>query len=49
MNCKLFVALALVLFTATGYAQDRFFTKNARISFFSDAPLEDIEARTKQP
>ncbi len=33
-----------LLFSAT-HAQDRFYTKNAKIDFFSETPLEDIEAK----
>jgi polyisoprenoid-binding protein YceI len=37
----------LLLFTIIVQAQDKYFTKNAKIDFFSIAPLEDIEAKNK--
>lgn len=42
------ILLALVLFiSASTIAQDKFFTKTGRISFYSKAPMEDIEAKNK--
>lgn len=42
---KLFVAVALTITCATNArAQERYFTKTGSISFFSKAPMEDIEA-----
>lgn len=38
------MSLGLFLFAATVQAQGRYFTKTGRISFYSHAPLEDIEA-----
>ncbi|MBD0287589.1 MAG: YceI family protein [Flavisolibacter sp.] len=40
------VVLLLVMAIATK-AQDRYFTKSGNITFFSKAPLEDIEAKNK--
>ena len=42
---KLFISL-VILFSvgAVGKAQQKYFTKTAKISFFSKAPLENIEA-----
>jgi len=37
----------LLLFTTIVQSQDKYFTKNAKIEFFSVAPLEDIEAKNK--
>jgi polyisoprenoid-binding protein YceI len=37
----------LFLFTFIVQAQDKYYTKNAKIDFFSSAPLEDIEAKNK--
>jgi polyisoprenoid-binding protein YceI len=42
-----FLVLTLVTIVNISYAQDRFFTKNGKISFYSKAPLEDIEAHNK--
>lgn len=39
--------LSVILLVATGYTQDRFFTKSGKISFFSKATLENIEAHHK--
>jgi len=36
--------LIAVILSTTLLAQDKFFTKNGKLSFFSKAPLEDIEA-----
>lgn len=41
------VVLGLFVVTATVQAQGRYFTKTGRISFYSHAPLEDIEAVNK--
>ena len=38
--------LCLFLLIQTSFAQDKYFTKTAKIDFFSKAPLEDITART---
>jgi hypothetical protein len=42
-----FILTSLLLFTTIAQAQDKYFTKNARIDFFSVAPLEDIEGKNK--
>ena len=39
------LTLSFFLFFSAALAQDRFYTKNARIDFFSETPLEDIEAK----
>lgn len=44
---NLMTALALVLATTVSFAQDRFYTKTGKISFYSKAPLEDIEGKNK--
>src|SRR4051812_42180218 len=36
--------LIAVVLSTTLLAQDKFFTKNGKLSFYSKAPLEDIEA-----
>lgn len=36
-----------ILLTAVAQAQGKFFTKSGKITFYSNAPLEDIEASTK--
>jgi polyisoprenoid-binding protein YceI len=42
----LFLITLLISGTAL-FAQDKFFTKSGRISFYSKAPLEDIEAENR--
>src|ERR687890_520863 len=41
--------LIAAFFLITGFteAQSRYYTKSGRITFYSNAPLEDIEASTK--
>ena len=41
------IAIALLLSTTSAFAQ-KFITKNGHISFYSSAPLEDIEAHNNQ-
>ncbi|MBC9931167.1 YceI family protein [Chitinophaga qingshengii] len=43
---NLILLLSLVIITGAVSAQDVFSCKNTRFSFFSSAPLEDIEAKT---
>ena len=45
MKNLIFLTLSLLLFGSASLAQDRFYTKNAKIDFFSETPLEDIEAK----
>ncbi|MCC3151803.1 YceI family protein [Hymenobacter sp. BT770] len=42
--------LLFLLLTALGHAQaqNKYMTKNGRVSFFSSSPLEDIEAKNQQ-
>jgi len=44
---KNILIVAPLLFTIIVQAQDKYFTKNAKIDFFSSAPLEDIEGKNK--
>ena len=44
---KILFALILILLASVTQAQNRFYTKNAKIDFFSETPLEDIEAKNK--
>ena len=44
---NLIIALALVLTASVSFAQDKFYTKTGKISFYSKAPLEDIEGKNK--
>lgn len=44
MKMKFFMLSGFLFVAATVQAQDKYFTKTGRISFFSEAPLEDIEA-----
>jgi polyisoprenoid-binding protein YceI len=45
---KKFLVLLFTLFCISATAQSRYFTKEGRISFFSEAPLENIEAHNQQ-
>ncbi|MDB5250627.1 MAG: polyisoprenoid-binding protein [Segetibacter sp.] len=44
MSIRLTVTFAFLIFAFISTAQDRFYTKSGNISFYSKAPLEDIEA-----
>jgi polyisoprenoid-binding protein YceI len=44
---KLFLAVSFTLITVVSVAQEKYYTKNAAISFYSTTPLEDIEAAHK--
>jgi polyisoprenoid-binding protein YceI len=44
---KVIVMLALVMTASLSFAQDRFYTKTGKISFYSKAPLEEIEGKNK--
>lgn len=41
------LVLGLVLAVSGGFAQDRFFTKTGKVSFYSKATLENIEAHNR--
>ncbi|WP_145710387.1 YceI family protein [Chitinophaga japonensis] len=43
---RFFFLMAAALLTAHAYAQDIYSCRNVHLSFFSSAPLEDIEAKT---
>jgi len=46
---KLFIlSLFFALFTTLSFGQDKFLTKQGKVSFFSKAPIEDIEADNDQ-
>jgi polyisoprenoid-binding protein YceI len=45
MKNRIFFTLCSILFFSVSQAQDKFYTKNAKIYFFSETPLEDIEAK----
>lgn len=47
MKMKLFLAVSFTLITVVSVAQEKYYTKNAAISFYSTTPLEDIEAAHK--
>ena len=47
MKNKILFALCLILFFSVSQAQDKFYTKNAKVNFYSETPLEDIEAKNK--
>lgn len=44
MKMKFLLLSGFLVVAGTLQAQDKYFTKTGRISFFSEAPLEDIEA-----
>ena len=44
---KTFLILGICFLSVAVNAQDKFYTKNARINFYSVTPLEDIEAQNK--
>jgi hypothetical protein len=44
---KILFALSLFLLASVSQAQNRFYTKNAKINFYSETSLEDIEAKNK--
>ena len=45
MENKIFFTLSFILFSLLSFSQERFYTKNAKINFYSETPLEDIEAK----
>ena len=44
---NLVVLMALVLSVSVSFAQGKFYTKTGKISFYSKAPLEEIEGKNK--
>jgi polyisoprenoid-binding protein YceI len=44
---NLIVVTALVLLASVSFAQGRFYTKTGKISFYSKAPMEEIEGKNK--
>jgi polyisoprenoid-binding protein YceI len=48
MKLKLFFILALLLFITSIYAQDVFITPNAKVSFHSKTPIEDIDGTSNK-
>jgi len=47
MKKNFLIALALVLSASISFAQDKFYTKTGKITFYSKAPLEEIEGKNK--
>jgi hypothetical protein len=47
MKNKISFTLCLILLLSVSQAQDKFYTKNAKVNFYSETPLEDIEAKNK--
>lgn len=47
MKIKSILTLGFLFMTVFTHAQDKYFTKNGKINFYSVAPLEDIEAKHK--
>lgn len=48
MKRILSLGVLVVLFTMQGMSQDRYFTRNGKVTFYSDAPAEKIEAQNAQ-
>jgi len=44
LSSSLFIAVALITFSFTAQAQDRYVSSKTHIKFFSTTPVEDIEA-----
>lgn len=44
---NLIVLLAFVMAASVSFAQDKFYTKTGRVTFYSKAPMEDIEAKNR--
>ena len=44
---NLVVFMALMMIASVSFAQDRYYTKTGKVSFYSKAPLEEIEGRNK--
>jgi polyisoprenoid-binding protein YceI len=44
---NLFIVFVLVMSASVSFAQDRFYTKTGKISFYSKAPMEEIEGKNK--
>jgi len=47
MNVKLLVCLVCALITVRSISAQKFFTRTGKVSFYSDTPMEKIEARNK--
>jgi len=47
MVIRLILTFAILISTIVLQAQDKYYTKNGNITFYSKAPLEDIEAENK--
>src|SRR5215216_632025 len=47
MKNKLLFLFTLLLLSVITQAQDKFFTKSAKVNFFSETPLEDIDGKNK--
>jgi polyisoprenoid-binding protein YceI len=47
LKTNLIAVMSLVLITTISFAQDKFYTKTGKISFYSKAPLEEIEGKNK--
>ena len=44
MQKKWFLVISFISLAASSQAQEKYYTKNANINFYSSAPLEDLEA-----
>lgn len=47
MKYRLLLIFTILSFSLASQGQDKFYTKNAKVNFFSETPLEDIDAKNK--
>ena len=47
LRTGLFILVSALLLSSGSFAQDKFYTKSGKVSFFSSAPIEDITALNK--
>ncbi len=47
MKFKLLLLVSTLLFSVSSFSQDKYFTKSAKIHFYSSTSLEDFEAKNK--
>jgi len=48
MKNKLLIPFLLIFFWSSAFSQDKYFTRTGTISFFSESPMENIEAINHQ-
>jgi polyisoprenoid-binding protein YceI len=47
MTKKFVITFSLFIASVAAFSQDRFYTKTAKVTFYSKAPLEDFDAKNK--